>query len=155
MNVNFYGTLYMTKAFLPELKSRPESYITNISSMGGFLPVPGQSVYGASKAGVKLLTEALYAELKGTNVHVSVVIPGGIATNIIKNSNLDVDIEDLESKGTNLILTPKKAADLIISCMEKNKFRAIIGKDANVMNVIYKFSPKLAIKLMKKMLELQ
>jgi NADP-dependent 3-hydroxy acid dehydrogenase YdfG len=45
MNVNFYGTLYMVKSFLPELLKRPEAYIVNVSSMGGFLPVPGQSIY--------------------------------------------------------------------------------------------------------------
>ena len=50
ININFYGTLYMTKAFLPHLLKRPIAHITNISSMGGFLPVPGQTVYGASKA---------------------------------------------------------------------------------------------------------
>ncbi len=155
MNVNFYGTLYMVKAFLPELKSRPKAFITNISSMGGFFPVPGQSIYGASKAGVKLLTEALYAELVGTNVQVSVVIPGGIATDIMKNSDLEIKTSDVDAKGINFLLTPKKAADLIITCIEKNKFRMFIGKDANIMNVLYKFSPKLAIRLMKKMLALQ
>ncbi len=155
MNVNFYGTLYMTKAFLPELKNRPKAFITNISSMGGFFPVPGQSIYGASKAGVKLLTEALYAELVGTNVQVSVVIPGGIATDIMKNSDLEIKTSDVDAKGINFLLTPKKAADLIITCIEKNKFRMFIGKDSNTMNVLYKFSPKLAIRLMKKMLALQ
>ncbi|MGD9147683.1 MAG: SDR family oxidoreductase, partial [Anaerolineae bacterium] len=60
MNVNFFGTLYVTKAFIPHLLERPEAHIVNVSSMGGFLPVPGQSVYGASKAAVKLLTEGLH-----------------------------------------------------------------------------------------------
>ena len=56
MNVNFYGTLYMIKTFLPHLLKRPEAHIANISSMGGFLPVPGQGICGASKAAVKLMT---------------------------------------------------------------------------------------------------
>ncbi|HVQ22892.1 MAG TPA: SDR family oxidoreductase, partial [Candidatus Saccharimonadia bacterium] len=47
--VNWYGTLYMTKAFLPLLLQRPEGHVVNVSSMGGFMPVPGQTVYGASK----------------------------------------------------------------------------------------------------------
>ena len=71
--INWWGTLYLTKAFLPVLLGRPEGHIVNTSSMGGFLPVPGQTVYGASKAAVKLLTEGLHAELRGTNVHVTVV----------------------------------------------------------------------------------
>ncbi|MDF2587266.1 MAG: short-chain dehydrogenase/reductase [Anaerocolumna sp.] len=153
MNVNFYGTLYMSKAFLPELKKRPEAHITNVSSMGGFFPVPGQSIYGASKAAVKLLTEGLYAELMDTNVGVSVVIPGGIATDIMKNSDPDIKTSDVDAKGMSLLLTPKRAADLIISSMEKNKFRMFLGKDANLMNIMYKFSPKLAIKLMRKFLK--
>lgn len=155
MNVNFYGTLYMTKAFLPELKKRPEAHVTNISSMGGFFPVPGQSIYGASKAAVKLLTEALYAELMDTNIGVSVVIPGGIATDIMKNSDLDIKTAGVDAKGTNLLLTPKKAAHLIISCIEKNRFRLFIGKDANLMNILYKFHPKFAIKLMGKFLDVK
>ncbi len=87
LNVNLYGTIYMLKAFLPYLLERPEAHIANVSSMGGFLPVPGQTIYGASKAAVKLLTEGLYAELLETNVGVTVIYPGAIGTNIAANSN--------------------------------------------------------------------
>lgn len=59
MNVNFWGVVNMSKAFLPDLLARPESGFLNVSSMGAFLPVPGQAAYGASKAAVKLFTEAL------------------------------------------------------------------------------------------------
>lgn len=52
MNINFYGTLRMTRTFLPHLLERPEAHIVNTSSMGGFLPVPGQAIYGASKVAV-------------------------------------------------------------------------------------------------------
>ncbi|HEX5748223.1 MAG TPA: SDR family NAD(P)-dependent oxidoreductase [Archangium sp.] len=62
MNVNLFGTLYMTKSFLPHLLARPEAHITNISSMGGFLPVPGQTIYGASKAAVKLQMRGLLSQ---------------------------------------------------------------------------------------------
>ena len=75
MNVNFYGTLYMVKSFLPELLKRPEAHILNVASMGGFLPVPGQSIYGASKAAVKLMTEGLHSELTDTNVGVTIAFP--------------------------------------------------------------------------------
>ncbi|HEY7796447.1 MAG TPA: SDR family NAD(P)-dependent oxidoreductase, partial [Microbacteriaceae bacterium] len=59
MDVNFWGVFDLTKAFLPELAKRPEAHIMNISSMGAYAPVPGQSLYGASKAAVKLFTEGL------------------------------------------------------------------------------------------------
>ena len=77
MNVNWWGTLRLDRAFLPVLLERPEAHLVNTSSMGGFIPVPGQTIYGATKAAVKLLTEALHAELRGTGVHATVVIPGG------------------------------------------------------------------------------
>jgi NAD(P)-dependent dehydrogenase (short-subunit alcohol dehydrogenase family) len=88
MNVNFWGVVHMVKTFLPILLTRPVGHILNISSMGGFCPVPGQTIYGASKAAVKLLTEGLYAECLGTNVAVTVAFPGAIATNISKNSGV-------------------------------------------------------------------
>jgi short-subunit dehydrogenase len=151
MNINFYGTLYMVKAFLPHLLKRPEAHIVNVSSMGGFLPVPGQSVYGASKAAVKLLSEGLSSELIDTNVNVSVVIPGGIATDIKKNSNISYNVSS-ESKKSNMILTPHKAAELIIKAMEKNRLRTYIGKDCNIMNMLYKLNSGLAMKMINKVM---
>jgi len=88
MNVNWWGTLYLNRAFLPVLLDRPIGHIVNTSSMGGFIPVPGQTIYGASKAAVKLLTEALHAECRGTPVRITVVIPGGMATNMPANSGV-------------------------------------------------------------------
>lgn len=82
INVNFYGTVYLTKAFLPHFLKRPEAQIVNISSMGGFISFPMQTIYGAAKAAVKIFTEGLYAELRETSVKVTVVHPGAIATNI-------------------------------------------------------------------------
>lgn len=90
LNVNLYGTIYVTKAFLPHLLARPEAHIANASSIGGYLPVPGQTVYGASKAAVKLLTEGLYDELIDTNVTVRAIFYGATETNI--SANLGVTI---------------------------------------------------------------
>ncbi|WP_077610272.1 SDR family NAD(P)-dependent oxidoreductase [Clostridium sp. Marseille-P2415] len=152
MNINFYGTLYMVKAFLPYLLKRPEAHIVNVSSMGGFLPVPGQSIYGASKAAVKLLTEGLSSELTDTNVKVSVVIPGGIATDIKKNSDIKYNVS-AESSKSKMVLTPAKAAELIIHTMEKKKLRSYIGKDCKVLNTFYKISPRLAMNLINKVMK--
>ncbi|WOO36735.1 SDR family oxidoreductase [Anaerocolumna sp. AGMB13020] len=151
LNINFYGTLYMVKAFLPHLLKRPEAHIVNVSSMGGFLPVPGQSIYGASKAAVKLLTEGLSSELVDTEVKVSVVIPGGIATDIKKNSNISYKVSG-ESSKSKMVLSPAKAAELIIRAMEKQKLRTYIGKDCKVMNGLYKLSSSLAMKMINKVM---
>jgi short-subunit dehydrogenase len=152
MNVNFFGTLYMVKAFLPHLLLRPEAYIVNVSSMGGFLPVPGQSVYGASKAAVKLLTEGLYAELKDTNVRVSVVFPGATQTNITKNSGIkDAGLtNDSSAKQSFKMLPASEAARLIIQGMENNKLQIFLGQDSNFMNLLYRFNPVFATNFIAK-----
>lgn len=149
LDVNFYGTLYMIKSVLPILLDRPEGYIVNISSMGGFLPVPGQSIYGASKAAVKLMTEGLSSELSGTNVRVSVVFPGAVATNISANSN--VKIENLgENEKSYAAMPAEEAAREIIAGIEKNKVRIFVGKDSRMMNLLYRISPGFATNLITK-----
>lgn len=155
MRVNFYGTLYMTKTFLPYLLTRPEAHIVNVSSMGGFLPVPGQSIYGASKAAVKLMSEGLFAELLDTPVRVSVVFPGATKTDITKNSQVstpgNADVAAAESKYK--MLPADKAAKIIIDGMESNKFQIFTGSDSNMMNRLYRLSPAYATKLIAKQMK--
>lgn len=155
MNVNFYGTLYMIKEFLPYLLERPEAHIVNVSSMGGFLPVPGQSVYGASKAAVKLLTEALYAELLETPVRVSVVFPGATGTDITKNSGVKAPSisEDDTKKQMAMALSAEDAAELIVKGIEKDKLLIYTGKDSKFMNRLYRFNPVFATKFIAKKMQ--
>lgn len=143
MDINFYGTLNLVKALLPEFLKRPEAHIVNISSMGGFLPVPGQSVYGASKAAVKLMTEGLHSELKDTNVNVTIVFPGAIETNITKNSGVEREPSGDDSQ-KNKMTSPQEAAKIIIDGMEKNKYRILVGSDAKMMDFLYRLMPKKA-----------
>lgn len=152
MNVNFWGTLYLTKALLPHLISRKEAHIVNISSMGGFMPFPTQTIYGASKAAVKLLTEGLYAELKNTSVYVTVIHPGAIETNITQNSGLSGPKVDSENSKNNLALSPAEAAIKIIAAIEKNKFRATVGKDAWFLDKLYRLAPQFATNFIGKMM---
>ena len=82
MDVNFHGALSMARAFLPHLKQRPEAAIVNVSSMGALVPVPGQGAYSASKAALAFVTEALYAELRPTNVSVTLVLATQLISDI-------------------------------------------------------------------------
>lgn len=151
MNVNFYGSLNMIRVFLPHLKQRPEAHLINFSSMGGFLPVPGQAIYGASKAAIKLLTEALYAELQETSVHVSVVFPGAIATKIAQNSGISFGPESEDTSKYSFEMMPvEKAVEAIIDGIRKNKMRMLIGRDAKMMDVLYRLSPIRAVHLILK-----
>ncbi len=153
MNVNFYGVVYLTKAFLPHFLARPEAHIVNTSSMGGFLPVPGQTLYGASKAAVKLFTEGLWSELADTNVRVTVVFPGAIETNIAANSGLGSYQEQMEQKmrgGSAKVppMTPApEAARIIVDAMERDAFRVLVGRDAKLMDLLYRFDPRRAARI--------
>jgi short-subunit dehydrogenase len=149
-DVNWRGTLYMTKAFLPALLARPEGHVVNISSMGGFLPVPGQSAYGASKAAVKLLTEGLHAELTDTKVRVSVVFPGAVATNIIANSGATLPEG---AQAGRKILQPDQAARQILDGMERDAFRIVVGNDARFLDVFYRLSPRRATAFIAKQMK--
>ncbi len=155
MNVDFFGTLHFIKAFLPYFLKRSQSHIVNISSMGGVFPVPGQGIYGAAKAGVKLLTESLQAELKNTPVNVTLIVPGGIQTDIKFNSGAENTFSKSNASDKAVIkpLLPAKAANLIIQAMEKNKKRVLIGTDIKMLNFIHKLSPAIAIKLINKQME--
>lgn len=143
--VNWLGTLFMTKTFLPLLLGRPEGHIVNVSSMGGFLPVPGQTTYGASKAAVKLFTEGLNSECEGTNVRVTVVFPGAVATNITANSGVDIPVAGADAEKMARRITPaNKAARMILDGMEKNAYRVMVGGDVTLMDRLYRLSPRRA-----------
>jgi short-subunit dehydrogenase len=148
MNVNFTGPLMLTKAFLPGLITRPVAHILNVSSMGAYAPVPGQSVYGASKAAIKLFTEGLRSELMSTNVGVTIVFPGAIATNIAANSGMKMTADASSSS------FPTTAADvaakLMVDAIEANKPRLVIGKDAKTMDILSRLNPLYAAKLIYK-----
>jgi short-subunit dehydrogenase len=148
INVNLYGTINTIKAFLPELLTRPEGYIANVSSMGGYAPVPGQTIYGATKAAVKLLTEGLHSELKGTNVHVTAIYPGAIATNIAQNSGMAMPANMDPHEANKFPTTPApEAARIIIDAIEKNAYRVFIGKDAKTMDRLTRLMPQKAAEL--------
>ena len=141
-NVNFFGTLFMTKAFLPHLLQRPEAHIVNLSSIGGFVPVSGQTIYCASKAAVKLMSEGLSSELLGTNVHVRVVFPGAVATNIPGNSGVDA-ARNSEGRGKNQAISPARAARTIVLGMERNAPAVFVGRDSMLMDKLHRMNPVL------------
>lgn len=147
IDVNLMGTLAMTRAFLPGLLQRPEAHLANVSSMGGFFPFPGQTVYGASKAAVKLLTEGLYAELLDSNVGVSVIMPGGVDTNIAANSG----VSDLAADDSSYPVTPADvAARIILDGIERDRLHIYVGKDARIMNLAVRIAPRLTIRMVQR-----
>jgi short-subunit dehydrogenase len=156
MNVNFWGVVYMVKTFLPILLKRPVAHILNISSMGGFCPVPGQTMYGASKAAVKLLTEGLYAECIGTNVAVTVAFPGAIATDISKNSGVGLSAAESTADGDApkfKMTPPAEAARIIVDAMERDAYRVMVGSDAAMLDKLSRLSPQKATNMIQKQMK--
>ncbi len=150
IDVNLYGTLSMTKAFIPYLMQRPEAHIINVSSMGGFLPVPGQTIYGASKAAVKLFTEGLHSEMAGTNVHVTIVFPGAIETNIAQNSGAHIDTGKSRPSKTMKTTPATVAAEVIVDGIQRNSYRVLVGSDARLMDFLSRAAPKQAAAFINK-----
>ena len=154
--VNFWGVVHTTKAFLPHLLTRPDASLVNVSSMGALVPVPGQSLYGASKAAVKLLTEGLFAELRGTSVAVTVVFPGAVGTGIADNSDAAVPGRDASTSAAAAKMTPAPdAGRQIVEAMAKGTPRLRIGSDATMLDRLSRLAPTRAIELVaKKMADL-
>lgn len=148
IDINLYGTIHVVKAFLPLLLERPVAHLANVSSMGGYLPVPGQTIYGASKAAVKLMTEGLYAELIDTSVGVSVIFPGAIATEITTNSGVDIPGGERTAEDSKFPTTsPEDAARIIVDGIEDDQFHIYIGRDARLMNLANRAAPRQATHL--------
>ena len=147
LKVNLGGVINMTKMFLPHLLTRPVAHIVNVSSMGGLFAFPKQTIYGATKAAVKLLSEGLYSELRGTKVGVTVVFPGAVKTNITKNCNAHLEALDRFEK-YHPGIAPEKVADRIVKAIEKNRFRLHIGADSTFLSFFYRITPGLAIRFL-------
>ena len=149
-NINFWGVVHSTRAFLPHLASRAEAHFVNVSSIFGIVAPPGQTAYAAAKFAVRGFSESLRHELQMANspVRVSVVHPGGILTNIVRNSRAGSGVTDnarrvqsIERFDQIAKTTPKDAALRIIEGIEKNKQRILIGGDARMMDILQRLRP--------------
>lgn len=161
-NINFWGTVHGTRAFLPILAKQPEAHIVNLSSIFGIIAPPGQTAYCAAKFAVRGFSESLRHELAMANspVRLSVVHPGGVATNIVRNSRTGTGITDNARRAQSIDrfdavakTTPTAAAQRIIRGIEKNQPRILIGNDARFMDLLQRFRPATYWKVLAKRIE--
>jgi len=155
LGVNFWGVVYGSKAFLPFLKEQPQAHIVNISSVHGLFTNPNVGPYCTSKFAVRGFTQTLCQELKGTNVKVSCVHPGGIKTNIVRNArfykaskpdrNHEQAVEEFDKI---CFTTADKAARIIIRGIKKGKTRILVGPDARVYDLMQRLFPVVWQKIM-------
>jgi short-subunit dehydrogenase len=150
MNINFWGVVHATRAFLPHLSRQREAHIVNLSSLFGLIAPPGQTAYAAAKFAVRGFSESLRHELQmaASPVRLSVVHPGGVSTNIVRNSRMGVGVTDnarraetIERFDTVAKTTPAAAAQRIIAGIEKNAPRILIGNDARMMDLLQRVLP--------------
>jgi len=151
MNINFWGVVHGCRAFIPQMRARPEAVLVNVSSIFAMVSVPTQSMYNASKAAVRAFSDALREELRGTSVRVLCVHPGGIRTNIARRARI-VDLSDVAETAEQMHAqfdqvartTPEQAAARILEALRRRDTRLMIGADARLLDLLYRAVPSRA-----------
>ena len=151
MNINLNGVVKASRVFLPLLKDRPEAAIINTSSIFGMIAVAGQSVYHATKFGVRGFTESLAKEFKDTPVQVHCVHPGHIGTNIVANSRFNEEddskflrqdnVDEMADMFRSGGMHPSRAAQIILDGVTRNIRRIFVGLDAKLMDLAQRITP--------------
>lgn len=143
VGINYWGVVYGCHAFLPLLKRQDEAHIVNLSSMFGFLGLPMQSGYCATKAAVRALSESLYVELRSSNIGVSSIHPGCIDTSIVRSGRMGED--DFRSETQALFdrigASPDVVAQAIIKAIEKNQLRARVRPESVATDLFKRILP--------------
>jgi NADP-dependent 3-hydroxy acid dehydrogenase YdfG len=146
MDVDFWGVVNGTKAFLPHLIASGDGHVINVSSLFGLMSVPGQAAYNSAKFAVRGFTEALRQEmvLAGHPVGVTTVHPGGIKTAIARNATTaeGLDQEKLAKMFDKRLArtSPKRAAEIILEAVRKNKARVLVGADAKALDILVRLT---------------
>lgn len=131
VNINLLGVVYGCKYFLPLMIKQDEGHIVNISSAAGLNPLPGSSTYALTKFAVRGFSESIRHELNQNNVGVSSVHPGMINTNILHGTEYENAETKIKNKETfeKYGHSPEKVANKIVTAIEKNQQRVLIGPE--------------------------
>ena len=146
VDIDFWGVVNGTKAFLPHLIASGDGHVVNISSLFGLLSVPGQSAYNAAKFAVRGFTESLRQEmlLAGHVVRVTCVHPGGIKTNIARNATRSAGYADGKAlerfERVALRMPPADAARVILTGVARNRARVLVGADAKALDLLVRLT---------------
>jgi short-subunit dehydrogenase len=157
INVNMWGVVYGTKAFLPHMLKQRSGCIVNVSSVFGLVATPCSVAYTMSKFAVRGLTETLWDELQGTGVRAVLVHPGGIATNIAANTPLAKYEGELERKmaaanNAQMTTPPEVCAEEIVAGLIRGDNRLLVGSGAKALFRLSRLFPNSYGKIMRKKL---
>lgn len=145
--INFWGVVRMTRAFLPRLRASDDARLVNLSSVFGLVAPAGQVAYAASKFAVRGFSEALRHELEGSNVGVTVVHPGGVATQIANSARVPAGVPEDEvarrraRSNRMLKMPPEKAGEIIVRGIQARKPRVLVGADAVALSTLARVAP--------------
>lgn len=157
MGINYWGVVYACKVFMPILREQNQAHIVNVSSVFGLIAPPEQSAYCSSKFAVRGFTECLRNELLGSNIAVSSVHPGGIKTNIVRNSRLGEGTPaEWKAQGTKFFdkvarTTPEAAAETIVKGIKERQPRILIGADAKAISLFSRLFPRKHLKMLERL----
>ena len=146
MDVDYWGVVNGTKAFLPHLIASGDGHVINVSSLFGLFSVPGQAAYNSAKFAVRGFTEALRQEmvLAGHPVAVTTVHPGGIKTAIARNATVaeGLDRDELAKLFDKRLAftSPQRAARIILEAVRKKRARVLVGADAKVLDALVRLT---------------
>jgi NADP-dependent 3-hydroxy acid dehydrogenase YdfG len=146
MDVDYWGVVNGTKAFLPYLIASGDGHVINVSSVFGLFAVPGQAAYNSAKFAVRGFTEALRQEMvaAGHPVKVLTVHPGGIKTAIARNATVveGLDRDELAKAFDKRLArtSPKQAAREILNAVRKNRARVLVGPDAKILDALVRLT---------------
>lgn len=147
IDINFWGVVRMTRAFLPLLRASDGAQLVNISSLFGLIAPPGQTAYCASKFAVRGFSESLRHELEGTRIGVTTVHPGGVATSIAKNARhaqaqTETELIEAHRRYEKLLtMPPEEAGEIIVRAVEQRRPRIIVGSDARNASFVERLFP--------------
>lgn len=144
MDVNFWGVVHGSAAFLPHLLARPEANLVNIASNAGILAYSRMAPYNASKFAVRGYTETLRMELRSTPVRVTVVCPGVTGTSIVANSPVidEADRRTMQARFDKSRTTkPEKVAAAIVDAIRRDRPRALVGPDTFLVDGLVRLLP--------------
>jgi NAD(P)-dependent dehydrogenase (short-subunit alcohol dehydrogenase family) len=157
INVNLWGVVYGTKAFLTYMLRQRSGCIVNVSSVFGLVATPCSVAYTMSKFAVRGLTETLWDELQGTGVRAVLVHPGGIATNIAANTPVAAHHGEFEqamaaANAKQMITPPEVCAEQIVVGLLKGESRLLVGSGAKALFRLSRLFPNSYGKIIRKKL---
>lgn len=147
LDINFWGPVRATRAFLPVMLRELAAQIVTISSIFGLVAPAGQTAYASAKFAIRGFSEALRHELEATGIGVSIVHPGGVSTSIARNARVSPGIGQADAEraikhfSKSLVTTPEDAATRIVTGILKREKRILVGRDARVIDALQRLRP--------------